>query len=66
MTDQQSIDNSRKLGKHMKIVAEQLGVEFIDAAQFVKPGDVDGVHLDEKGHAQMAELVYEKVKQMLP
>lgn len=66
VTDQQSIDNSRKLGKHMKIVAEQLGVEFIDAAQFVKPSDVDGVHLDEKGHAQMAELVYEKVKQMLP
>lgn len=66
VTDRQSIENSRQLGKHMKIVAEQLGVEFIDAAQFVQPGDVDGVHLDEKGHAQMAALVYEKVKQMLP
>lgn len=66
VTDQQSIDNSRKLGEHMKIVAEELGVEFIDAAKYIKPGPVDGVHLNEEGHAKMAELVYAKVKEMLP
>jgi lysophospholipase L1-like esterase len=27
---------------------------------------VDGVHLNEEGHAKMAELVYAKVKEMLP
>jgi len=66
VTDSQSIDNSRKLGKHMKIVAEQLGVEFIDAAPLIQPGKVDGVHLDADGHAKMAKLVYAKVKEMLP
>lgn len=65
VTDAQSIANSRELGKHMAIVAQQLGVEFLDAAQYIKPGKVDGVHLDEVGHAKMAELVYEKVKAML-
>lgn len=65
VTDQTSIENSRQLGKHMRIVAQQLGVEFIDAAQYVKPGKVDGVHLDGAGHAKMAELVYAKVREML-
>lgn len=65
VTDAQSIANSRELGKHMAIVAQRLGVEFLDAAQYIKPGKVDGVHLDEAGHAKMAELVYEKVKAML-
>ena len=62
VTDERSIANSRALGAHMKIVAEQLGVEFLDAAQYIKPGKVDGVHLDEKGHARLAELVYEKLR----
>lgn len=65
VTDQTSIENSRKLGKHLRIVAEQLGVEFLDAAQYIKPGKVDGVHLDEAGHSKMAELVYEKVCAMM-
>ena len=65
VTGERSIANSRALGAHMKIVAEQLGVEFLDAAQYIRPGKVDGVHLDEEGHAKMAELVYEKVKIML-
>lgn len=34
-------------------------------AQYIKPGKVDGVHLDEKGHARLAELVYEKLRGML-
>jgi lysophospholipase L1-like esterase len=66
VTDQTSINNSRELGKHLRIVADQLGVEFIDAATYIKPGKVDGVHLDEAGHAKMAELVYEMVHTMLP
>ena len=65
VTDERSIANSRALGAHMKIVAEQLDVEVLDAAQYIKPGKVDGVHLDEKGHARLAELVYEKLRGML-
>ena len=65
VTDQTSINNSRALGKCLRIVAEQLNVEFIDAAQYIKPGKVDGVHLDEAGHAKMSELVYEMVHTML-
>ena len=65
VTDATSIANSRALGKCLAIVAQQLGVDFIDAAQYIKPSKVDGVHLDEAGHAKMAELVYEKLQSML-
>lgn len=65
VTDATSIANSRALGKCLRIVAEQMGLEFVDAAQYIKPGKVDGVHLDEEGHAKMAELIYEKLQTML-
>lgn len=65
VTDRTSIENSRALGAHMQIVADQLGVEFLDAAKYIRPGKVDGVHLDEGGHARLAELVYEKLREML-
>ena len=38
-------------------VADNKGCYFLDAAQFVKPGAVDGVHLDEQGHARLAQVI---------
>lgn len=65
VTDERSIRNSRELGRHLKLVAEQCGCEFIDAALDIKPSPVDGVHLDEEGHARLAEIVTAKVKEIL-
>lgn len=64
--DRQIIDDSRRLGKYLAVVAKELGVEFMDMAKYLKPSDVDGVHMDETGHAEMAEIIYKKVKEMLP
>ncbi len=64
--DRQIIDDSRRLGKYLAVVAKDLGVEFMDMSKYIKPSDVDGVHMDESGHVRMAELVYEKVKEILP
>lgn len=65
VTDERSIANSRALGAHMKIVAEQLGVEFLDAAQYIKPGQGRRRPPRREGHARLAELVYEKLRGML-
>lgn len=64
VTDEKSILSSRELGRHMKIAAEQSGCEFIDAALYIKPSPVDGVHLDEEGHAKLADIVTAKVREM--
>lgn len=66
VTDKSSIQNSKELGKCLKIVAEQSDCDFIDAALYIKPSSIDGVHLDEKGHMKLAEIITEKVEEMLP
>jgi len=38
-------------------VADKKGCRFLDAAQFVNPSPVDGVHLDEQGHARLAQMI---------
>ena len=38
-------------------VADNKGCRFLDAAQFVKPSPVDGVHLDEQGHLRLAQAI---------
>ena len=66
LTDEKSIENSRLLGPLLKIVAEQTGCAFIDAAKHIRPSSVDGVHMNQDGHAAMAELIYPEVKKILP
>jgi len=38
-------------------VAHKKGCHFLDAAQFVNPSPVDGVHLDEQGHLRLAQVI---------
>ena len=38
-------------------VASNKGCHFLDAAQLVNPSPVDGVHLDEQGHALLARAI---------
>ena len=63
LTNESSIQNSRLLGKYLKLVAEQCGCDFLDAAQYIRPSRLDGVHLDAEGHAKLADLVFERVKE---
>jgi len=54
---QGAVEKLRELPRLFAEVADNKGCYFLDAAQFVKPGTVDGVHLDEHGHARLAQVI---------
>ncbi|GHU63404.1 hydrolase [Clostridia bacterium] len=44
--------------------ARYFGCSFLDAAKVAGPGE-DGIHLDEKGHAALADAVADKIREIL-
>lgn len=60
-----AVEKSIELAKWYKLVADQHGCFFLDATSQIKAGNVDHLHLDPEGHKKMAELVRDKVKEIL-
>jgi len=54
---QGALEKLREFPRLFSEVADNKGCYFLDAAQFVKPSTVDGVHLDEQGHARLAQVI---------
>lgn len=50
-----AVEESRKLARHYKEVADKRGCIFLDAALHIKPSEADCVHLGPEGHAVLAE-----------
>lgn len=46
-------------------IAEERGCALLDAAQFIQPSEVDGVHLDERQHRQLAAALHHRVLEIL-
>ncbi|OFA04997.1 SGNH/GDSL hydrolase family protein [Duganella sp. HH101] len=46
-------------------IAEERGCSFLDAAEFIQPSEVDGVHLDELQHQQLAVALHHRVLDIL-
>lgn len=46
-------------------IAEERGCSFLDAAEFIQPSKVDGVHLDELQHQQLAVALHQRVLAIL-
>lgn len=42
-------------------VAHRYQAAFLDASQFSEPSEIDREHLDESGHAALAEAIYESI-----
>ena len=59
------LEKSRELPFYYKKTAELVGAHCIDAKD-CEFNAVDGMHLTRKGHAQLAELLAEKVPELLP
>lgn len=51
------IDESRKLGKEYRLIAQRLGLRFADGAEWNIELSYDGVHFTEKGHRAFAEAL---------
>ena len=54
---QKSVDISIGLKREYQKIAKQKQIHFLAASDFVNPSDDDREHMDEKGHAVLAEQI---------
>lgn len=56
---------SKEFPIHLKGLLENEQISFLDTNGLVSMNDIDYMHLDEKGHKLLAELVFNKVQEIL-
>ena len=61
-----AIDKSRELAEHYQVVAENLGIHFLDASKIVVKTDLDGVHWDADQHKAFGGKLANLIRQSLP
>ena len=54
-----------QLGLYLEQTARKCGVHFLNAGAFVTADPADGIHMNEAGHALLAEKMAEKVLEIL-
>ncbi len=59
--DKSSVAKQQMLAELYEKVAIEQGCLFMNAALYAKPSDVDGIHLDEKGHQGLVHAFYELI-----
>lgn len=62
--DAGSIEVSRKLPSYFEAIAKQMGIHYMNAADYVTEVGDDGIHFTPKAHAQMAEAVTAKIREI--
>ena len=61
-----AIEKSRELAEHYQVVAENLGIHFLDASKIVVKTDLDGVHWDADQHKAFGEALSGTIGQIIP
>ncbi len=64
--DEDSVRRCAELGEAYGRAAAENGVEFLDAGAVISADDSDGIHMNEEGHAKMAELIFRKITEICP
>jgi len=54
-----------QLASQFQMIAEELGVEFMDAALAAKPSEEDGLHLTKEEHRNLADAFAKRVKEIV-
>ena len=57
----ESVDVSKGLAGVYAEIARNERLYFLDAADIAAPSETDQEHLNEEGHAKLAEAIYEKI-----
>jgi len=52
---ERAVELSKQLSKWYKGLAKRYECDFMDAAEYAKAGETDSIHLEEEGHAALAE-----------
>ena len=60
-----ALEKDAQLAHWLEKTAEEYGVHFLNAGEFITSHPADGIHMDEAGHALLAEKVYEKICEIL-
>ena len=58
-------NRSKALSYYYEDIAKRYQWDYLNPEGKVEVNETDGIHYTEKGHAQMAELMAEKVKEIL-
>lgn len=56
------IDRSKEFPEQYRRIAETYGCIFLNAAAYIRPSDVDSLHLDPDGHRILAEKLAETIQ----
>ncbi len=57
-------EKSRKLSEVYNALALKYQIEFLDLSDKIRVSEVDGVHLDQSEHENIASLLSERVKKL--
>ena len=55
-------EKSRQFSTHYKVVAEELGCEYLDTGEHIVSSDIDGIHYEPNQHIKLGKVVADKVK----
>ena len=61
-----AIEKSRELARHYQVVAEDLGIHFLDASRIVVKTNLDGVHWAADQHKAFGGKLANLIRQSLP
>ena len=57
-------EESQKFARLYRQAAADMRTEFMDAALYTEPSDVDGIHLPESSHQRLGEAVAQKIREI--
>ena len=63
MFAEDALEKSKKLAAEYKEIAEELGVEYLDAGLYVETGD-DGLHYTAESHKRLGAAIAQKIREM--
>ncbi len=63
--DKTSLERDKQLAGFYKEAADEAGAHFLDAGAEITADPADCIHMNEEGHAKMAELLYKEIKDIL-
>ena len=56
-----AVERSRQFPRYYQGIAEKYGCDFLDAAEYVQPSEIDSLHLSPEAHEALAAALYKKV-----
>ena len=57
-------EESNLFSIHLKRLADELNVSFLDAANIASPSSLDGLHMDEENHKILGLAIADKIKEI--